>query len=71
MTMDVRSNSESADMAQAIQQTFAQGGVKLELIPGDGKQILTKYRARQHENELSGLCKIEAEGAVPSASVRD
>ena len=39
-------------MAQAIQQTFAQGGVKLELIPGDGKQVLTKYRARQHDSTI-------------------
>jgi peptide/nickel transport system substrate-binding protein len=52
MTMDVRSNSESASMAQAIQQTFAQAGVKLELIPGDGKQVLTKYRARQHDSTI-------------------
>jgi peptide/nickel transport system substrate-binding protein len=32
-----------------MQQTFAQAGVKLELIPGDNKQTLTKYRARQHD----------------------
>jgi peptide/nickel transport system substrate-binding protein len=52
MTMDVRSNSESASIAQAVQQTFAQAGVKLELIPGDGKQVLTKYRARQHDSVI-------------------
>jgi peptide/nickel transport system substrate-binding protein len=52
MTMDVRSNSESASMAQAIQQSFAKGGVKVELIPGDGKQVLTKYRARQHDSTI-------------------
>ena len=34
--------------ANALQQ-FAQAGVKLEIIPGDGKQTLTKYRARQHD----------------------
>jgi peptide/nickel transport system substrate-binding protein len=32
-----------------LQQTFAQGGVKLDIIPGDGKQTLTKYRARTHD----------------------
>ena len=36
-------------MTQAIQQNFAQAGVKIEIIPGDEKQTLTKYRARQHD----------------------
>lgn len=49
VTMDVRSTSPITDIAQAIQATWAQAGVKLELIPGDGKQTLTKYRARQHD----------------------
>jgi peptide/nickel transport system substrate-binding protein len=49
ITMDTRSTPEITGMAQAIQQTFAQAGVKLDLIPGDGKQVLTKYRARQHD----------------------
>lgn len=49
VTMDVRSTSPITDIAQAIQSTWAQAGVKLELIPGDGKQTLTKYRARTHD----------------------
>ncbi len=49
VTMDTRNKPEITNMAQAIQQTFALAGVKLELIPGDGKQTLTKYRARQHD----------------------
>ena len=49
VTMDVRSTAETMGIAQAVQQTFAQAGVKLELIPGDGKQVLTRYRARQHD----------------------
>ena len=36
-------------IAQAIQQTFAQAGIKMEIMPGDGKQTLTKYRARKHD----------------------
>jgi ABC-type transport system substrate-binding protein len=36
-------------MAESIQQTLGQAGIKLEIIPGDGKQTLTKYRARQHD----------------------
>jgi len=49
VTMDVRSIAPIADIAQAIQASWAQAGVKLELIPGDGKATLTKYRARQHD----------------------
>jgi peptide/nickel transport system substrate-binding protein len=49
VTMDTRSTADTTGMAQAIQQTFALAGVKLEIIPGDGKQTLTKYRARQHD----------------------
>jgi len=49
VTMDTRSTPEITGIAQAIQSTFAQAGVKVELIPGDSKQVLTKYRARQHD----------------------
>jgi peptide/nickel transport system substrate-binding protein len=49
LSMDTRNNFPTLDMAQSIQSTFAQGGVKLEIIPMDGKQALTKYRARNHE----------------------
>jgi peptide/nickel transport system substrate-binding protein len=28
----------------------AKAGVKVEIIPGDGKQTLTKYRARNHDH---------------------
>jgi peptide/nickel transport system substrate-binding protein len=47
--MDVRNNSPTTDIAQAIQASWAKAGVKLELLPGDGKQVLTKYRARNHD----------------------
>jgi peptide/nickel transport system substrate-binding protein len=49
VTMDVRNVSPYTDVAQAIQANFAQAGIKLELIPSDGKQQLTKYRARNHD----------------------
>ncbi|MBM3598490.1 MAG: ABC transporter substrate-binding protein [Alphaproteobacteria bacterium] len=49
VTMDTRNNSPTTEIAQAIQGTFAQAGVKLEIIPGDGRQTLTKYRARNHD----------------------
>ncbi|KAB1088098.1 ABC transporter substrate-binding protein [Neorhizobium galegae] len=49
VTMDVRNNEPTTGIAQSIQQTFAQAGIKMEIIPGDGKQTLTKYRARTHD----------------------
>ena len=49
VTMDTRNTSPILEMAQSIQATFAQAGVELEIIPGDGKQTLTKYRARNHD----------------------
>ena len=47
--MDTRNTEPTTSMAQSIQSTFAQGGVTLEIIPGEGKQTLTKYRARNHD----------------------
>jgi peptide/nickel transport system substrate-binding protein len=49
VTMDTRSVSPITDIAQAVQSSWAQAGIKLEIIPGDGKQTLTKYRARTHD----------------------
>jgi peptide/nickel transport system substrate-binding protein len=49
VTMDTRNNEPTTSMALAIQATFAQAGIKLEIIPGEGKQTLTKYRARTHD----------------------
>ncbi|OYU48492.1 MAG: ABC transporter substrate-binding protein [Rhizobiales bacterium PAR1] len=49
VTMDVRSVNPISDIAQAIQAQWAAAGIKLEIIPGDGKSTLTKYRARTHD----------------------
>jgi peptide/nickel transport system substrate-binding protein len=49
VTMDVRNTSPVKDIAQVIQADFAKAGIRLELIPGDGGQTLTKYRARNHD----------------------
>jgi len=49
VTMDVRSITPVTEMAQAIQAVWAEAGIDLELIPGDGAQTLTKYRARNHD----------------------
>jgi len=49
VSMDTRNTQPVTGIAETFQQTLAQAGVKLEIIPGDGKQTLTKYRARQHD----------------------
>jgi peptide/nickel transport system substrate-binding protein len=49
VTMDAINTSPVIDIAQAIQATFAEVGVQLEIRPGDDKQTLTKYRARNHD----------------------
>ncbi|PFH29578.1 MULTISPECIES: ABC transporter substrate-binding protein [Burkholderia] len=49
VTMDVRNDYPYTEIAQAVQANFAQAGVKVQLIPGDNKQTLAKYRARQHD----------------------
>jgi peptide/nickel transport system substrate-binding protein len=49
VTMDVQNTSPFMDVAQAIQANWSQAGVKLTLVPSDGKQLLTKYRARNHD----------------------
>ncbi|MBY3183875.1 ABC transporter substrate-binding protein [Rhizobium sp. 25PS6] len=49
ITMDVRNSQPVTGIAESMQQTLAQAGVKMEIIPGDGKQTLTKYRARTHD----------------------
>ena len=49
VTMDTRNTDEITGIAQAIQQTMAQAGIEIEIIPGDGGQTLSKYRARNHD----------------------
>jgi peptide/nickel transport system substrate-binding protein len=49
ITMDVTNTSPTLEMGQIIQSAWAQAGIDLEIIPGDNKQTLTKYRARNHD----------------------
>lgn len=49
VTMDTRPMQPVQGIAEAFQQTAQRAGIEIELIPGDGKQILTKYRARSHD----------------------
>ncbi len=49
LDLDAPNSSPFTDLAQSIQSTFAQGGVKVNIIPAETKALLTKYRARQHQ----------------------
>jgi peptide/nickel transport system substrate-binding protein len=51
-TLDVPGSSPYIDIAQAIQASFAQAGIKLAINPADQKQVITKYRARNHDTIL-------------------
>lgn len=49
VTMDMPNDYPFVEIAQALQANFAQGGIKVKLLPGDAKQAIGKYRARQHD----------------------
>lgn len=49
VTIDMRSIQPIQGITEAIQQSVKLAGIELQILPGDGKQTLTKYRARQHE----------------------
>jgi peptide/nickel transport system substrate-binding protein len=49
ITMDVRTVQPAQGIAEAVQQTAKRAGIEIEILPGDGKQTLTKYRARTHD----------------------
>jgi peptide/nickel transport system substrate-binding protein len=49
VTMDYISQSPYADISQAIQADLAAIGIKVTLLPGEQKQVITKTRARQHQ----------------------
>jgi len=52
VTLDVINSTPFTDMAQSLQAGFAEAGINLEIIPGTGSQVITKYRARTHEAML-------------------
>ena len=49
ISIDMRTIQPIQGVTEAVQQTFKQAGIQLEILPGDGRQTLTKYRARNHE----------------------
>jgi peptide/nickel transport system substrate-binding protein len=50
--LTVRNDQERMDIAQSVQNTFGQIGINVTLDVGDGKTVLGKYRARQHDITL-------------------
>ncbi|MDR3368556.1 ABC transporter substrate-binding protein [Rhodoferax sp.] len=49
VTIDMRTVQPVQGITEAFQQTAKLAGIDIEIIPGDGKQVLTKYRARTHD----------------------
>ena len=49
VTIDMRTVQPVQGITEAIQQTLKRANIELEILPGDGKQTLTKYRARSHD----------------------
>ncbi|HJS87471.1 MAG TPA: ABC transporter substrate-binding protein [Acetobacteraceae bacterium] len=48
-TMDFISAPPYDQVAQAVQADLGKIGIKLQLLPGEQKQVITKTRARQHQ----------------------
>jgi len=49
VTMDTRTVQPVQGIAEAVQASAKRAGIQIEIIPGDGKQTLTKYRGRKHD----------------------
>jgi len=49
LTIDMRTVQPLQGVTEAFQQTAKRAGIDIDIIPGDGKQVLTKYRARTHD----------------------
>ncbi len=53
LTFDHASSSPRQEIAQALQAQMKEAGIRLTLIAGEGRQVLTKIRARQHQLAIS------------------
>jgi peptide/nickel transport system substrate-binding protein len=49
VTLDAPNSSPFTNIAQSIQSSMAEGGIKVTIVPGEQKTVITKYRARQHQ----------------------
>lgn len=48
-TLDVENKPPFITIAQSMQASFAQAGVKIDLLPAAGSQVYARVRARQHQ----------------------
>ena len=53
LALDHASSSPRAEIVQALQAQMGAAGIRLTLLAGEGRQVLTKMRARQHELAIS------------------
>ncbi|MDP2369001.1 ABC transporter substrate-binding protein [Rhodoferax sp.] len=49
VTIDMRTTPLVQGITESFQQTAKRAGIDIEILPGDGKQTVTKYRARSHD----------------------
>jgi peptide/nickel transport system substrate-binding protein len=52
LRLDVASTSPLIDIAQSVQQTMGQAGIKVNIVSADAKQVFGVYRARKHQMVL-------------------
>lgn len=52
LRLDTPNTTPYTDIAQSVQQTMGLAGIKVAIVPADLKQVLTLYRARQHQMVL-------------------
>lgn len=49
VVLDHAATQPRIDIAQALQSHLGEAGIRVSLLAGDGRQVLTKIRARQHQ----------------------
>jgi peptide/nickel transport system substrate-binding protein len=52
LELDVFAGAPYRDIGEALQANFAQAGIKVSVVASDRRQVLTKYRARNHQAVL-------------------
>ena len=52
LRLDAASSAPYSDIAQSLQSSMAEGGIKLDIVIGDYKQVATISRARKHQMAL-------------------
>ncbi|MCX7382861.1 MAG: ABC transporter substrate-binding protein [Alphaproteobacteria bacterium] len=52
ITLDHANTQPNADIAQAVQANLGDIGIKVTLVAGESRQVITRYRARQHQLAL-------------------